>query len=337
MEIVGVKIKIFALIVILIIVFFLALKIGVVDLSWGQIYSAIISVIKGVNEESLCFSIIREIRLPRVLIALIVGAGLAVSGAIFQSVLRNPLAEPYTLGVSGGACLGVALVTVLGGYKLFFLLPLAGWLGAGMSVFIVYFLAVRRGFSTISLILSGIVINFLFSSFVLILFAFLKPSQVQSMILWLMGDLSGANFNSVKIGYVVIIPCLIISIVFTKRLDILGLGDEKAYSLGLDAKRNKKYFYLLASTITGTCIALSGVIGFVGLLIPHLMRRFFGIPNKMVLIASSLAGAVFLLLSDTIARSIISPQELPVGVITGLIGGVFFLLLLVLGREWKIG
>jgi len=327
------KIKIFILVIILIAVVFVSLKVGEVEVSWNQIFSAV----KSGADTSLHYSVIREIRLPRILIALIVGAGLAVSGTIFQSVLRNPLAEPYTLGVSGGACLGVALATLLGGYKLVFLLPLAGWLGAEAAVFIVYFLSVKRGFSTTSLILSGIIINFLFSSVVLIMFAFLKPAQVQSMILWLMGDLSGSNFNLVKVGYVIIFPALILSIVFGRRLDILGLGDEKAHSLGLNVRRNKKYFYLLASTITGTCIAISGVIGFIGLLIPHLMRRLFGTTNTGVLITSSFAGSVFLLLSDTVARSIISPLELPVGVITGLIGGLFFLFILIAGRDWKVG
>jgi len=172
---------------------------------------------------------------------------------------------------------------------------------------------------------------------VLVLFAFIKPNRVQSMILWLMGDLSSSNFNLVKIGYFVILPAIVIIVLLSRKLDILSLGDEKAHSLGLNVKKQKQCFYILASLITGTAIVLSGVVGFIGLLIPHLMRRFFGTLNRGVLIASALSGAAFLLLADTFARVIISPLELPVGVVTGLVGGVFFLVILILGKEFKVG
>ncbi|MDP8217023.1 MAG: iron ABC transporter permease [Candidatus Kaelpia imicola] len=327
------KIKILIIVILLLTIVVFSLKSGEVEVSWQKIFK-IITVDYGSGVES---SIVRDIRLPRILIALIVGAGLAVSGAVFQSILRNPLAEPYTLGISGGACFGVALASLLLGFRFSFLIPCAGWLGALAAVFIVYLLSLRRNFTTISLILSGIVINFLFSSLVLVLFAFIEPNRVQSMILWLMGDLSSSNFNLVKIGCSIILPAILIIILLSRRLDILSLGDEKAYSLGLNVKREKQYFYILASLITGTAIVLSGVVGFVGLLIPHLMRRFFGTLNRGVLISSALSGAAFLLLADTFARVVISPLELPVGVITGLVGGVFFLMVLILGKEFKIG
>ncbi|MDP8253944.1 MAG: iron ABC transporter permease [Candidatus Kaelpia aquatica] len=327
------KIKILIIVILLSIITIFSLKLGEVEVSWQEIFK----VITADYDSGIESSIVRDIRLPRILIALIVGAGLAVSGGVFQSVLRNPLAEPYTLGISGGACFGVALASLFLGSKFSFLIPPAGWLGALAAVFIVYFLSLRRNFTTISLILSGIVINFLFSSLVLVLFAFIKPNRVQSMILWLMGDLSSSNFNLVKIGYFVILPAIVIIVLLSRKLDILSLGDEKAHSLGLNVKKQKQCFYILASLITGTAIVLSGVVGFIGLLIPHLMRRFFGTLNRGVLIASALSGAAFLLLADTFARVIISPLELPVGVVTGLVGGVFFLVILILGKEFKVG
>lgn len=327
------KIKIFILILLLLFAVLFSIKMGEVEISWIKI----LNTLTFKETSSILRAIIIDVRLPRILIALIAGSGLAVSGAIFQSVLRNPLAEPYTLGVAGGACLGVALANLLLGYKINYLFPLAGWLGAIFSIFIVYFLSQRKGFSTVSLILSGIIINFLFSSMVLLLFAFLKPEEVHAIMLWLMGDLSGADFIFVKIGYIIILPCILITIFLARNLDIISLGDEKAYSLGLNVLRSKKYFYFLASTITGTCIAVSGVIGFVGLLMPHLMRRFFGASNTKVIFTSTISGSVFLLLSDTLARTVISPLELPVGVITGLVGGIFFLSILILGKEFRFG
>ncbi|MDD5614526.1 MAG: iron ABC transporter permease [Candidatus Omnitrophica bacterium] len=327
------KIKIFILVSILFFAVLLSLRLGEVDISLKDVFK----ILSGEPALELKSSVILDIRLPRILAALLIGAGLAVSGAVFQAVLRNPLAEPYTLGVSGGACLGVALAHLAAGYSFSLLFPAAGLVGAVFAVFVVYFLSVRRNFSTISLILSGIVMNFLFSSLVLVFFAFLKPSRVQSMMLWMMGDLSSVNMAFTKVAGVIILPAIAAVLILSKRLDILSLGDEKAHSLGLDVQKNKKYFYFLGSLITANCIVLGGVIGFVGLLMPHLMRRIFGTLNTMVLLTSAISGAVFLLLSDTFARTIISPLELPVGVVTGLIGGIFFLSLIFLGRDFRIG
>ena len=327
------KIKAFLILLLLLIIVIFSLKSGEVKISYQEIFKILFSDrTGGINS-----SVIVDIRLPRVLIALIVGAGLAVSGAVFQSILRNPLAEPYTLGISGGACFGVALANLILGFKFSFLIPLAGWLGALAAVLIVYLLSLRRNFTTISLILSGVVINFLFSSLVLVMFAFIRSNRVQSMMLWLMGDLSSSSLSSVKIGYAIILPAILIVVLLSRRLDILSLGDEKAHSLGVDVKKYKKVFYILASIITGTAIALSGVVGFIGLLIPHLMRKIFGTLNRTVIVLSTLSGAAFLLLADTFARIIISPLELPVGVVTGLVGGVFFIAVLILGKEFKVG
>jgi iron complex transport system permease protein len=327
------KFKYGLLVLALVSVILISLKVGEVSFSWGQLFQ----ILMHKDFSSFTASVIYKIRLPRVLAGLIVGAGLAVSGAIFQSILRNPLAEPYTLGVSGGASLAVAIANLLGLYRFGYLNPIAGWIGALFSILLVYLLSQRGAFSTSSLILAGIVMNFLFSSLVLLLFAFLDPSQLHSTILWLMGDLSSSGGVLLFVGYIIILPALFILFSYGRELDILSLGDEKAISLGMDVKKRKAFFFFLASTITGTCISLSGIIGFVGLLIPHLMRKVFGVNNQRLLLTSAISGAVFLLISDTLARNIISPLELPVGVITGLVGGLFFLSLLVAKGGWEIG
>jgi iron complex transport system permease protein len=325
------KIKIFILFFLLLVAVLISIKVGEVRISWSQIFD-----IFSLKLSSIDYAVVFKIRLPRILIAIIVGAGLAVSGVVFQTLLRNPLAEPYTLGVSGGACLGVAILNIIGFSKIGFSLPLAGFLGALFSISIVYLLANRKGFSNISLILSGIILNFLFSSIVLLIFAFLRPQQVQSMILWLMGDLSSANFNLVRVSYILITIAIIIIFIFSRELDVLSLGEERAHFLGLNPQKMRKIFFVLASLITGTAISVSGVIGFVGLLIPHLMRKFVGPNHTGLLISSSISGAIFLLISDTFSRTIISPIELPVGVVTGLVGGGFFLFILIFSKEWKI-
>jgi iron complex transport system permease protein len=279
-------------------------------------------------------TIVYKIRLPRILGAILVGAGLAVAGASLQSILRNPLAEPYTLGISGGASLGVTLAVLFNLPRLGF--PLAGFLGALFAIMFIYSISSKRNFSASSLILSGVVLNFLFASTVLFLFALARPEQVQGILFWLMGDLSQVGLPNLKVVSLFIVPTILISIFFGPELDILSLGEEKAHYLGLNTIRSKKMFFLFASLITGVAISCSGLIGFVGLLIPHLMRRFVSFRHRLVLPASALAGAVFLLVSDTLARKIISPLELPVGVITGLVGGIFFLGILMKVGEWKI-
>jgi iron complex transport system permease protein len=325
------KIKFSILILLLFVSVIASLKCGSVDIRWGEIYSAIIQ--KSHTQQS---AIIWQIRIPRTVLALIVGAGLALSGAILQSVLINPLAEPYTLGISGGASFGVAICILFFPTSHYFL-PLGGWMGGIFSILLVSLLAYRKGFTTTSLILAGIIINFLFSSLVLFLFAIFKPDEIQKILLWLMGDLSSTSIVLLKVSLIIIIPAACLSLIFFRNLDILILGDEKAHSLGLNVKKQRILFYFLASTIAGTCISLSGMIGFVGLLVPHLVRKFFGYSNKWVLPASLVTGGVFLTLADTLSRILISPLELPVGVLTALMGSIFLLLVLIIGKEWKIG
>ena len=278
--------------------------------------------------------IIWQIRFPRIILGLLVGAGLASCGAVFQGLLRNPLAEPYTLGVSGGAALGVSLGIILRISG--FYLPFLAFAGSALSIFLVYAIASRKRFSNPVLILGGVILNFLFSSLVFLIFSISKAEDVHGIVLWLMGDLSSTQVSLIKIIPFFIIPAIGLLIIFSRDLNILTLGEEKATHLGVNSRRVKKILFITASCITGACVAASGIIGFVGLIIPHFMRKIVGVDHRLLIPASCIAGATFLILCDALARIIIRPMELPVGVITGLFGGIFFLSFLLKSKRWEI-
>lgn len=297
----------------------------------GAVKFNLLKVLKLSGIERLIFF---KIRLPRVINGTIVGASLAISGVILQCLLRNPLAEPYTLGISGGASLGITLAVL---FRLKALsLPFAGFLGALVSVILVYFIAEKKGFSTSALILAGVILNFLFSSSVLFLFALARPEDVHATLLWLMGDLSGSEPEFSLLVLILFFPFLLLILRQSSKLDILNLGDEKAFYLGIESIKLRRRLFIITSYLSGIAISAGGLIGFVGLLIPHFMRKVFGPAHKKLLIAASIGGASFLLLSDLLARTLISPLELPVGVITGLCGGFFFVILLLKLKEWQV-
>ncbi len=319
----------------------------------GLIFTVLISLffggsdIKGVDTLNALFGstgvdettklIIWKIRIPRILLGVIVGAGLALSGSVFQGVLRNPLADSYTLGISGGAAFGVTLSTILGVEKIigYLSLPLGAFAGAGLATFLVYLIATRKRFSVPTLVLSGVILSFLFSSLVLFILAILSADKVQNTLVWLMGDLSSAETGLIKVVSILVVISSIILIFFSRELDILTLGEEKATHLGIEVETIKKIFFFFFSFITGVCVSASGVIGFVGLVVPHLMRKIVGTQHLNLFLSSILSGAMFLVLSDTVARTIIAPIELPVGVITGIIGGIFFMWFLMKTDKWN--
>lgn len=277
-------------------------------------------------------AILWRLRLPRILLGLFVGAGLACAGAVFQALLRNPLAESYTLGVSGGAAFGATLGIVLTVAPVY--LPGFAFLGSFLSILLIYSIACRRRFSNPVLILGGVILNFLFSSLVLLIFAVSKSEEVHTAILWLMGDLSSTHNSLIITVAFLIFPAIGLLLIFTRELNILTLGEEKAQHLGINVESTKKTFFLIASVITGASIASSGIIGFVGLIIPHFMRKFTGSDHRLLLPATAIAGATFLILCDTLARIVIRPMELPVGVVTGIFGGIFFLTFLLKSKHW---
>jgi iron complex transport system permease protein len=301
------------------------------------VFADLIRVLFSTSTTDTLSTIIWKIRMPRIVLGIFAGMGLATVGCVFQGLLRNPLADPYTLGISGGAAFGATLCTVSGVAAMtLFSLPVCAFIGSLASFYAVYFIASRKNFSISSLILTGVIFGFIFSSAVLLILALAAPDKIQPSIIWLSGDLSAPDVRLIAIVSAIIILGIIVLFIFSKELNILVLGEEKAATLGMNTERTKKIIFITASLITGACVCATGIIGFVGLVIPHLMRKITGPDHRILLPASALAGGIFLPLCDTLARSIIAPVELPVGVITGLAGGIFFLFFLLRPGESRI-
>lgn len=271
--------------------------------------------------------IIINVRLPRIILGLAVGGALSIAGLLLQGIFKNPLVEPFTLGISGGASLGISLITILGlnffgGYLT---LPLTGFLGSLLVVMLVYKLGIKNmRLNLTNVLLIGVMISFISSSVVMLIMAISRARDLHTIIFWIMGNLDEPNLNLILLTLGISILGLIASFLLSYRLNIFSLGEEEARSLGLDVENIKKYVFLLASLLTGVCVAISGVISFVGLIVPHFIRMLLGRDNRILIFTSYFAGGAFLILSDTLARTIASPIELPVGVVTGIIGGVSF-------------
>lgn len=273
-------------------------------------------------------SIIWSLRLPRVLLAFMVGGCLAVSGSVVQSILKNELASPYTLGVSSGASLGAGLVIVLG-ISIPFLgqltLPLIGFLCGLITVYgvIVFSSKIDKTMANNTIILAGMVFS-LFVNALLTTLTALFSEDIKSISLWQMGSFSMKGWSYVR----VLIPFLIIGVIgilrYTKEMDILTFGEEQAKAVGVDTNRVKKHLFIHSAILTGSAVALSGTIGFVDLIAPHMVRRVFGSKHKYVIPMSFVFGGSLMVITDLIARTIVSPAELPVGAITAIIGAPFF-------------
>jgi len=318
------RIVFISLIVIVCVSAIIALRVGSENISWADFFY----IITHPSESSSNQMIIWLHRFPRVIAALLLGAGLAASGAVLQGLLRNPLAEPYTLGISGGAALGVTTAMILlPPVFSSWTFPLAAFAGAFLAVGFVYLIAASQRFSVIGMVLAGVILSFIFSSIVLLIFTLANPLQVQSAFFWLIGNLTGDKTEIVKVIPFFILPSIIIVYLFGRELDAMSLGDEKAMHLGVSATQTRRLLFIITSLLVGACIATAGMIGFVGLIIPHLMRLIIGPKHRPLIIASALAGASFLVICDTLARTVLSRygQELPVGVITGIVGGLFFI------------
>lgn len=280
-------------------------------------------------------------RLPRVLFAMVAGAGLALAGAVYQALLRNDLADPYTLGVSGGASFGALLVLhLVPAGMLLVALPLASFAGAGSAVAIVYTLSAmrQRRVDPAKLLLAGITLNLLFSSGILLIQYLSDPYQTFSMIRWMMG---GVDVSAVRISAAVaafVAPCAVIILLQAKRMNLLTLGDMTAAHLGVDVARTKGLLLAAASLMAAAIVAYAGPIGFVGLLVPHIARRLVGADHRLLLVPSALTGALLLLVCDTVARSLppliprMPGSEIPVGIVTAFLGAPFFLVLLLRRR-----
>lgn len=272
--------------------------------------------------------ILFDIRLPRVLLGACVGASLAVAGASLQALLRNPLAEPYLLGVSNGAALGTLLAFVLldgvAGAR-----PLMAFAGAGIATFAVYQMArSRAGMNVERLVLSGVIVTTFLSSIIVLLTSLLDAARLRGYTFWLLGDLSQATYDGF---YMTLAAATVGTIVLSSQaraLNLMMIGERDAFDFGVEVGRVRMIVFASASVLVGTAVAASGSVGYVGLIVPHLVRLAVGSDNRLVVPLSAITGAIFVVLADTVARTVIAPRELPVGAITALIGAPLFIYLL---------
>ena len=283
------------------------------------------------GDSSMEYTILFSLRLPRILLGFAVGGGFGLAGVILQGIYRNPLVEPYTLGISGGAALSVALVIVLGLHISVgaFLLPFAGFVGALVTIFLVYFMSVKKGKIQVqSMVLIGVMISFIASSTMMFLMSITTAENLHGIIFWMMGSLDEPNKTLIYVALGISLLSLIISHLFIKPLNALRLGISNAHHLGINTDVAIKSLFVIASLLTGMSVAVAGIIGFVGLIVPHFMRLVVGTDFRILLISSFLSGGIFVIFADTVARTIILPNELPIGAITGMIGGIAFILLI---------
>lgn len=325
--------------VFLIIIVSYAVTLGVADISWGQTYRTIISVLLGqVEYAGFVSGIVLRIRLPRILLAVICGFALGANGAVMQSLLKNPLASPYTLGISSGSALGAGIAIVLGTH-LFgssFMAHHGSWvtiIGAFqmglVTIAIISVIASIKNRGSATLILAGVALSYLFSAGISLLKYVSAHEELAELTVWLMGGLYRAEWTDI----VVLVPITVFSLLWLLKLswdiNTLNAGEEVATNLGINVKALRRKGVVITAFLTSSVVAFTGVIGFVGLLAPHLCRMFFGNDNRFLIAASALMGAIILVTADTAARLIISPTELPVGIITSVLGAPFFLYMLI--------
>ena len=273
-------------------------------------------------------AILFDLRLPRILLAGVVGMCLAAAGAAYQALLRNPLAEPYLLGVSNGAAVGTMMALVFFGAHEWSR-PVLAFAGALLATVFVYQLARgRAGTTPERLILAGIIVTTFLSSAIVFLTALMDATRIRSFTFWLLGDLSGATTSSLALTLVVALIGVALLVAHARPLNLMMLGERDAFDLGVETGRVRITVFVAASLLVGASVASSGSVGYVGLVVPHLVRLSFGGDNRLVIIGAALAGATFVIVADTIARTMIAPRELPVGAITALIGAPLFIYLL---------
>ncbi|TDB99758.1 iron ABC transporter permease [Nonomuraea longispora] len=276
-------------------------------------------------------TIVMDVRLPRVLLAAVIGAGLSVCGMALQALVRNPLADPMLLGVSSGASVGAVTVvvfslTVFGAFSL----PIAAFLGALAALVAVYFLARSGGrMTTVRLVLAGVAMAEVLSAVASFLVVTSNdPHKTQSAVRWMLGGLAGTTWTTVWIPAAAVLAGTVVLLAVSRPLNLLLAGEEAASSLGLDVHRFRAALFVLVAMMIGTIVAVSGAIGFVGLIMPHVVRLLIGADHRRALPATALLGAAFLVMADLVARTLITPEEIPVGIITALVGGPFFLWLM---------
>lgn len=279
------------------------------------------------------YEIFVKVRLPRIILAAIVGAALACSGVVFQALLRNPLADPYILGISSGAGLG-AIIAVISGFNwtLWGRSPIAifAFAAALGTVWLVWFIGRLTGkFHVTGLLLAGVVVNAFFSAVIMFLTSVAKSQQIYATIFWLMGNMTEEDFFVLWIGGGCVLAGILALFNISPQLNVISFGEDDAKSIGVNTARIQIMAFAIAAFITAIAVSLSGLIGFVGLVVPHAVRLVFGPDHRQLFPLSGIVGAIFLVVADTLARIIVAPAQLPVGVVTAIVGGPFFLVLLI--------
>ncbi|PYS49259.1 MAG: iron ABC transporter permease [Acidobacteria bacterium] len=325
----------FALALIALVVLAASIRYGAMDFSVADIARALRSLLPGHAEPTLDQRIFLELRLPRAILCLLVGASLGVGGTLMQALFRNPIVEPGLVGTSSGAAFGSALFFVLGGILHFseslWSLPIAACIGGIISTYLVFLLARSREdgrASIVMLLLTGLAVNALFMSAIGFLSYIARDPQARSITFWSLGTLSGANWNAVEIVAVSTIGGTLLALRYAKQLNALMIGEEEATYLGVNVNRLKWIILSINVVIVAVATAFTGVISFVGLIVPHILRMMGGADNRFLIVGSALTGATLLSLADLVARLSLRPAELPIGIVTSAVGVPVFLLLL---------
>ena len=301
-------------------------RFGSVELTTAEVLAALTR-----GDVEMHRDIVLQLRLPRTLLGVLVGGGLALAGATFQALLRNPLAEPYILGISGGASVGAVTVLALGWAGLgSWSLPLAAFAGALLAIVLVFRVATATGqaMDVRVLLLAGVVVAAFFSACIAFILSISSARTVQTAVYWMMGSLANTSWQSVLLAAVYTVPAAVVLIGLARPLNLMAIGEETANYLGADVEGVKRTALVIAALITAAGVAVAGVIGFVGLVVPHAIRLLIGSDHRALLPLSFLGGAAFLTLADLIARVALDPAEIPIGVITAFVGVPIFLVLL---------
>lgn len=310
---------------VLVIVIVASCGMGFIKIPFDKVIKVIISMsgFNGFIENELFNTIMIDVRLPRIITSVLVGGGLAVSGAVFQGILLNPLADPYTLGVSAGAAFGACIAILFPVMTGLYAIPVFAFTGAISTLFFVIYLSRTSGnISSNSLILSGIIVAAILAAGI----SFLKytaDEEVAVIIFWLMGSFASKTWLDAGITAMIVFTGIAITIYYARDLNLISLGEKSAASLGVETTRVTLILLITASIIAAICVSVSGIIGFVGLLVPHIVRFLTGPDNKKLIPLSFVFGAALLLIADTVTRAVL-PHEIPIGVLTALIGGPFF-------------
>ena len=307
---------------------FLALTFGAVDITSKELVNCIIDkAISGSCENNLTETILWQVRIPRVLVGLVAGIGLACAGALLQNTTRNPLADPYLFGIVSGAALGATVANLILANQYSIALPLAAFLGALFSVILVIVISkmIQR---MEQLLLAGVAVSFMLASISQFILYLGEPFATNRVIFWLMGSLARVEITNFYVISAVLIVSLIIIIAHHRQIDALLLGDESAESLGVNVDKLRLVMLILCAAITATIVAYCGGIGFVGLMVPHIVRQLIGVTTYPLIIGSALIGGSLLIWVDVVARSALPNAEVPIGIITSAIGSIFFLFIM---------